>query len=488
MAFTDFQKMPNQGELARIAEDGDVQVPAGIKDYGEAIKILQRQMVQLNQAVGIHTDFKALPLDGMVAFHMALANLYSWVSLTPKDGFFGPQPPTMVSVPVSYNRTLQVPYGSVKVPNFTGELSTQVNHETQSFTLAGQTIQKHQPQLDRIIETIQSYLDNHSIYADTAFKLSFDWKRKGQSYNMIANAPQFMNLSGVNPNDLVLPEEAQAALNVGLWTPLLYSDACRERGLPLQRRVLLSGEPGTGKTMSVYVTAMNAVANGFTFCLLESPLDLVDAIETVTRQIKGPAVIFCEDIEKVTAMGARDEDMNKLFLAVDGIESKGQPLILVFTTNNENQIHAVFRRAGRIDTVVRLGRPDQQAAITLVRKYVGESLAPEQDMREVGVALKGQLPSTITEIARLAGYASVWHSKGESGELITSQDLLLAHKGMTPHIKFIEEGLDQEKKLLSAVPPTADEIIAEKVVTGLAESLNGKFSDEVARKVADQLS
>src|SRR3990167_9002092 len=63
-----------------------------------AIAALTRLLAEEREPVRVFEIIDAYPLDAAVAFLRALQNKYGWASPVPTPGFFGPEPPRMVTV------------------------------------------------------------------------------------------------------------------------------------------------------------------------------------------------------------------------------------------------------------------------------------------------------------------------------------------------------------------------------------------------------
>jgi hypothetical protein len=219
--------------------------------YDEGIEWLRRKREEDERDIGIHYEFHYSPMDGAVAFHRALAELHGWAELVPTPGFWGPTPPTMIGVPISLTEVMQVPWGRVMIPGIEGHLQTGIQAEpTPRFVINGKVKQKNKEQVAAIAEKTRELLRERSIYRRQAVKISFKWQREGREFSPSEHCPKFMPLEGVDENDLIFGSEVTNALNIGLFAPIEYSDACRKYKVPLKRGVLLYGPYGVGKCLA----------------------------------------------------------------------------------------------------------------------------------------------------------------------------------------------------------------------------------------------
>src|SRR3990167_6638783 len=115
MAKTEFHTADVKREGAQII------IPEKMT-FAEAREWLTRQEKYEEETVNIIKSFDCHPMDGAIALQKALKEIFGWASLVPTPGFFGPTPPTMVTIDISTTDTVQVPWGLIKVPSIAGTL------------------------------------------------------------------------------------------------------------------------------------------------------------------------------------------------------------------------------------------------------------------------------------------------------------------------------------------------------------------------------
>ena len=64
---------------------------------------------------------------------------------------------------------------------------------------------------------------------------------------------------------------------------------------------------------------------------------------------------------------------------MDGVQTKGNDLTVIFTTNHENRINRALRRPGRIDLVLKFDNPTKDSVQKIYKSYLGE-LDPESSL------------------------------------------------------------------------------------------------------------
>lgn len=418
--------------------------------YDEGILWLQRRKQEDETKVGVYHEIKASPLDGAVAFQKAIAKIYGWSNGVPTPGFFSDKPPIMVGVNVSKDEKINVPWGRIEIPGIEGWLQVAMKEEPYPcFLIVGEVKKKHSENVKELVSLTQKIIQEDSIYRGKAVKISFEWRREDDDYSPTDHCPQFMDMKGVTDNDLIFGEKVNNALDIGLFTPIEQSAACRKFGVPLKRGVLLYGPYGTGKTMTAYVAALKAVRSGWTFIYLDSVADLKEGLQFAAQY--APAVVFAEDIDRLIN-GQRSMDMDEVLNTLDGVDTKGCEIITVLTTNHIEAINPAMLRPGRLDTLVEVAPPDAEAAKKLVALYARGLLAPKVDLDLVGSALAGKIPAFIREVTERAKIAAIGRSGGKDIKgNVREEDLLAAAAAMEIHASMLTPREDQMRETPSVV-------------------------------------
>jgi transitional endoplasmic reticulum ATPase len=154
-----------------------------------------------------------------------------------------------------------------------------------------------------------------------------------------------------------------------------------------------------------------------------------------------PAVIFVEDIDRVTE-GGRSVKVDDILNNCDGIESKSLEVITIFTTNHVENIQKAMIRPGRIDVVLHIGAPDAVAAARLIREYSKDILAPGEDITEASQIMAGNIPAMIREIVERAKLYCINRSTDTTEVLLTNRDLVEATKLMQGHMDLLKPSTD----------------------------------------------
>jgi hypothetical protein len=405
----------------------------------EGIEYLVAARKDMMEEVAVNEIVDAFPLEGAAAFSTVLARRYGWAHSVPTPGFFGPQPPKIVSMPIGVNETRQIMWGSFEVPGIKGRLQTSLgtHNGRHVFMIAGVVLKGSLDEVKLIADEVRRVVREESVYRGQAINLIMDGNGNIQ-YN---EPPTFMDTSRVDASQVVFGAGLQRQIDTSIFAPLRYTDACRKAGIPLKRGILLEGPYGCGKTLVSYVTAQEATKAGWTYVSIKDARALGEAIKFA--RLYQPAVVFCEDVDREVSGEARTHDLDTILNTIDGIESKGTDIMVVLTSNHANTINRAMLRPGRLDAVIHVAPPDAQAAARLVGIYGGMMIVAGQDLAPVGVALAGKIPAVIREVVERSKLFAISRAGGGDGSYVTTADLLDSAEEMNAHLALLEKPRDE---------------------------------------------
>ncbi len=407
---------------------------------GTAIETLTRKKAEEEQTISVAEQIDAFPKDGAVAFQKAMQQMFGWASAVPTPGFFGSRPPQTLDVEVGVNERISVVWGRFELPGIEGYLECAVSRTEAGprFRLQGEIKRKDFATIRQLAETTREIVARESIYRVKAISLSVDDKGDVDWDDGIS----FVDVSGVDADDLVLTEANRRQIEASLWTPIERSEVCRRHGIPLKRGILLEGRYGTGKTMTSNITAQKALANGWTFLTIDRVAGLDDALDFAAKY--QPCVIFAEDIDRIVSGSERTIDIDDVLNTVDGIGSKGTEIMVVLTTNHIETINRAMLRPGRLDAVISVEPPDAEAARRLLRRYGRTVISQDDPLQAAGEALAGQIPAVIRECVERAKLYAISRAQGEPRG-ITDEDIAAAATDMQPHIALLQQSVEEKR-------------------------------------------
>lgn len=412
----------------------------------QAGRLIQSRMKYEEQEVQLVETINVFPWDGAAAMHRVLTRIYGWVQGVPQKGFFSDTPPTMVQVEVGPNQTISVPWGDFVLPGIDGKITTSyaLEKDLLVFMMSAKVKQKHERQIRQLFQQVREEVTAHSLYRGKALKIRFlDNMGRDKAIPDIS----FMDTSGVTTDSAIYSANVEQQLNRDLYVPIARAHDLVRNNIPLKRGVLLTGTYGTGKTLAATVAAALATANGIPFIYVPRAYELQKAI-AFARQYQTPAaVVFVEDIDRVTG-GERSVRMDDILNIIDGVDGKTSNIIVVLTTNDLEAINPAMIRPGRLDSIIDVTPPDAEAVERLVRRFAGSQLAPGEDLTAVGAKLAGTIPAVIVEVVRRAKLAQLALQKpGSLVTNLTAKGLLGAAESMTNQIEILRKA--SEKKTVT---------------------------------------
>lgn len=413
----------------------------------EAIRTLQDHIEQQETETRFTRTYKFRPWDGAAAFNRAIKTLTgtSGIGRASWSFFSGRVPPTFHTVPIDVDKTMQVPWGLIEVSMFEGTVNVGEVHDDEFgplFHLVVDCPRKYRAAVEGLFQLVEEELRRESIYRGKAFD--------GQAI------PDFIDLSGVQREKVVYSDEVEAQLEANVWSLLRYTESMRKNEVPLKRSVLLHGPYGTGKTMAAFLTAQEAVANGWTFVYCRPGKDSLDHVMSTARLYQ-PSVVFFEDVDTISEGESDDRNsVTRLLDLFDGIQSKGTEILAVLTTNHPDRIHKGMVRPGRLDAVIEIAELDANGIERLIRSVVPEGgLEGPLDKEAIAESMEGFLPAFVKEAIDRALRYSIARNEGQVAGLAT-EDFVHAAHGLRPQLDMMngaKEGRDPDRfeQLLSGL-------------------------------------
>lgn len=436
--------------VADIVQHGEKMIlPKGM-GMDDAITLLRRRQKHDEQEIDIQMSYNVLPQDGAHALRQVFVQKFGWQEGKSLRSFFGTINPDLLRVQVGPDEFVEVPWGTFSLPNVEGSITCQraTNSKGQTiFRLMSTVKRKHEHIVRDIFSRVKDYLETGSLYQGKAIKIRF---RDDDGDIIPLPEPQFLDLSGVRPENLILNQDLAAAVNANLFTPIERVEDCLANGMRVKRGVLLGGHYGTGKTLTAMVAAKLAQDNGITFLYCARADELADAIE-FAKQYQSPAsVVFCEDIDRSMSGDERTVEIDDILNILDGVDTKRDNIITILTTNHLGNINRAMLRPGRLDGILDYERPDAESAERLVRYYAGDAVEADTDLTEVGEALRDQVPAVIEEAVKRAKlFQMALIGRGEKVTNLSAEALLQSAKSMAKQIDLLKEHVPDK-------PPTVD--------------------------------
>jgi transitional endoplasmic reticulum ATPase len=225
----------------------------------------------------------------------------------------------------------------------------------------------------------------------------------------------YVEVSETSWDDIGGLEKIKQLLTESVEWPLRYPEVYSHAKVEPPRGVLLSGPPGSGKTLIARALANQCEAS---FISIKGPELLSKwvgesekGIREVFRRAKqaAPCLVFFDEIDALAPRRGGEIDghvgdrvIAQLLTEMDGIEGR-EGVIVVAATNRPELIDPALLRPGRFDLVVELEYPNQveREAIFAIHTR-GRPLASEITMEELARLTEGRSGADIEAICRRA--------------------------------------------------------------------------------------
>ncbi len=209
------------------------------------------------------------------------------------------------------------------------------------------------------------------------------------------------------------------SLQQDVISPLRDPATFKRYGLTVPNGILLFGPPGCGKT---YISRQLAEELGYFFLevipsevagmyIHQTVLKIRDTFETAAEH--APSIIFIDEFEALvpsrSELGGHQqykaEEVNE-FLAQLGTCAE-RNIFLIAATNEPHKIDSAVRRTGRLDKLIYVGPPDNEARIEMLKLHLSNRpKTVDVDIALLASSLSGYSASDIKflvdEAARLA--------------------------------------------------------------------------------------
>jgi cell division protease FtsH len=207
-------------------------------------------------------------------------------------------------------------------------------------------------------------------------------------------------------------------------------------GGKIPRGVLLSGAPGTGKTLLARAVAGEAGVPFFQMSASEFVEMIVGVGASRARDLfaqakaAAPAIIFIDELDAVgrsRASGAanisgghdeREQTLNQILTEMDGFDPR-TGVIVLGATNRPEILDPALLRPGRFDRRVVVSPPDRAGREAILRVHTRSvPLAPEVDLAGIAASTPGMVGA---DLANLVNEAALLAARREH-ERVNNQD------------------------------------------------------------------
>jgi len=192
-------------------------------------------------------------------------------------------------------------------------------------------------------------------------------------------------------------------------------DKYRKLGAHIPRGVLLTGSPGTGKTLLARAVAGEAGVPFFSMSASEFVEMIVGVGASRVRDLfaqakaAAPSIIFIDEIDAIgrsrgsgVFSGANDEreqTLNQILTEMDGFDAS-TGVIVIAATNRPDVLDSALLRPGRFDRRVPVQAPDKDGRAQILRVHTREvPLADDVDLDALAATTAGMVGADLANLA-----------------------------------------------------------------------------------------
>ncbi len=264
-------------------------------------------------------------------------------------------------------------------------------------------------------------------------------------------------------------EEVKQELRECVEWPLKHPEVFKRMGIKPPKGVLLFGPPGCGKTLLARAVATESEAN---FISIKGPEvfskwvgESERAIREVFRKARmsAPAIIFFDEIDALVPRrgagyadsGVTERVISQLLTEIDGIETL-QEVVILAATNRPDILDPAILRPGRIDRMIYVSEPDEEARYQIFKIHTKNMpLDEDVDLRKLAGLTKGYSGADIESVCREAALIAL--RRDINSKTVTLADFEEALEKIGPSItpdmdKWYRNFMKQARKAQKPTP------------------------------------
>jgi len=265
-----------------------------------------------------------------------------------------------------------------------------------------------------------------------AFAVEFD--SASELHNAMLDERPALRLSDVGGM-----ADVKKRLENSFLLPLRNPEMSKLYGKSLRGGLLLYGPPGCGKTFIARAIAGELGAKFFTISIADILDPYLGKSEQNVRDIfqyarlQAPCVLF---VDEVDALGQRRSSMtssllrgvvNQMLTELDGVSQDNEGVFVLAATNQPWDVDPALRRPGRLDRMILVVPPDEEARADIFRHHLEGRPVENVGLKRLAKASSGLSGADIAYVCELASELALESSVAAgSARMIGMPDLLAA--------------------------------------------------------------
>jgi len=312
---------------------------------------------------------------------------------------------------------------------------------------AMKTLRRHLPELDLEKPIPPETLEKMRVTPD-------DFKQALKEVEPSAMREVLVEIPRVAWTDVGGLEDIKLKMREAVEMPLKDPESFRRMGIRPPRGILLSGPPGSGKTLLAKAVATESEANFISIKGPEVMSKWVGESEKAVRMIfkkakqVAPCIVFLDELDAIAHRRGMDNDsgvservVNQLLTSMDGLESL-EGVVVIGATNRPDMIDPALLRSGRFDRILLVPAPDKAARLEILKVHTKTMPLDGVDLEELAVELDGYTGADIEGLCREAAMIALRENR--KAKKVSMTHFQEALKSVRPSldedtVKFYEE-------------------------------------------------